>query len=271
MPLHLETEVQTSSGNYEVALALDNTGSMAEHNKIGALKHRRQPPDRPPLFQEAGSEDRVKMALVPFTTAVNIRGKAFNPSWLDPKGLGLGSHRLDSYDREVSRLDIFAALSNGASRLRRPADGVEGLRRGARRRPRRRRRGARKRCRHPLDALPLAGRRRPGHGAQGPRLRDAELLSERPDGRQRHGARAAAQRRQVFQADRRRFFDPFDDDAGPNQSCRGPIVELTNDQKRMRDAINAMQPGGYTHIPQGLAWGWRVLSPGEPFTQGARL
>ncbi len=64
-------------------------------------------------------------------------------------------------------------------------------------------------------------------------------------------------------------FDPFNVDNGPNQSCRGPIVELTNDQQRMHDAIDAMQPGGYTHIPQGLAWGWRVLSPGEPFTQGA--
>jgi hypothetical protein len=64
-------------------------------------------------------------------------------------------------------------------------------------------------------------------------------------------------------------YDLFDAEHGPNQACRGPIVELTNVKKRMRDAINAMQPGGYTHIPQGLAWGWRVLSPDEPFAQGA--
>ncbi len=46
-------------------------------------------------------------------------------------------------------------------------------------------------------------------------------------------------------------------------------MELTNDQDRMRAAISAMEPGGFTHIPQGLVWGWRVLSPEEPFTQGA--
>jgi hypothetical protein len=30
-----------------------------------------------------------------------------------------------------------------------------------------------------------------------------------------------------------------------------------------------MQASGYTHVALGAAWGWRVLSPGEPFTQGA--
>ena len=30
-----------------------------------------------------------------------------------------------------------------------------------------------------------------------------------------------------------------------------------------------MHADGYTNILEGLTWGWRTLSPGEPFTQGA--
>jgi hypothetical protein len=36
MPLNLSTEVAMSGGKYEVALALDNTGSMAQRNSMGS-------------------------------------------------------------------------------------------------------------------------------------------------------------------------------------------------------------------------------------------
>ncbi len=263
MPLDVESEVVATGGKYEVALALDNTGSMAEHNKIGALKTAANHLiDN--LYAEAGSEDRVKMALVPFTTAVNIRGEAFNPDWLDPTGQGLGSHQNDNFSRTVSRLDIFDALSNGAV-------GSDGL---------------------PTAWKGCVEARADGHDVDDASpdgdaaTRWTPYLS--PDGSDNGSGWAHANSYLADQTggrgsaiDRLKNVDkyftptylagyhgPFDEDTGPNQSCRGPIVELTNDQKRMRDAITAMQPGGYTHIPQGLAWGWRVLSPGEPFDQG---
>lgn len=34
------------------------------------------------------------------------------------------------------------------------------------------------------------------------------------------------------------------------------------------DSVNALS-GSYTNIPQGLAWAWRVISPGVPFTESA--
>ena len=37
----------------------------------------------------------------------------------------------------------------------------------------------------------------------------------------------------------------------------------------MTSAINALVADGNTVIPAGLLWGWRVLSPTVPFTQGA--
>ncbi|SDD59412.1 TadE/TadG family type IV pilus assembly protein [Paraburkholderia lycopersici] len=46
-----------------------------------------------------------------------------------------------------------------------------------------------------------------------------------------------------------------------NNMCIGtPVTFLTNDSKQLKNAINAMQPAGSTIIPTGLLWGWRMLS-----------
>ena len=261
LPLDLSAEVMTTGGNYEVALALDNTGSMAERNKIRDLRDASHHlVDL--LYEETGAEDRVKMALVPFTTTVNIRGEAFNPDWLDPSGLGLGDHRFDSYDRTVDRLDIFNALGGG----RRGPDGLPAEWKGCVE--------AREGGHDVDDTVPGSDpvtRWAPylspdgADGGNGPGwARSNSYLNDQTGG----GGTALERLRNVD-----KYFTPirlvsFNDSRGPNQSCREPIVELTNDQQRMRDAIDAMDTGGYTHIPQGLVWGWRVLSPEEPFAQG---
>lgn len=58
---------------------------------------------------------------------------------------------------------------------------------------------------------------------------------------------------------------------GPNRGCPTPIVPLTDNRETMVDAARAMEHwnGGGTNQMEGLAWGWRVLSPGAPFTEGA--
>jgi Flp pilus assembly protein TadG len=57
---------------------------------------------------------------------------------------------------------------------------------------------------------------------------------------------------------------------GPNRGCPTPIVPLTSNQSTIQSAIDGMRviSGGGTNSAVGLAWGWRVLSPGAPFTQG---
>lgn len=61
---------------------------------------------------------------------------------------------------------------------------------------------------------------------------------------------------------------------GPNFSCTtSPITALTDvtvstGKQTITDAINAMKPTGNTNVPEGTAWGWRVLSSNEPFTEG---
>lgn len=60
------------------------------------------------------------------------------------------------------------------------------------------------------------------------------------------------------------------DTRGPNRSCADPIQPLTNNHGQLTSAIAQMKHwnNGGTNTAQGLAWGWRVLSPTEPFTEG---
>jgi Flp pilus assembly protein TadG len=56
---------------------------------------------------------------------------------------------------------------------------------------------------------------------------------------------------------------------GPNRGCPlQPIVPLTSNENALTNAVNNMVAAGYTNQLSGLAWAWRVISPGAPFTQG---
>ncbi len=61
---------------------------------------------------------------------------------------------------------------------------------------------------------------------------------------------------------------------GPNSSCTtNPITPLhdvttVEGKQVILDAIDAMSPTGNTNVPEGTAWGWRVVSHKAPFTEG---
>ncbi|MEP0941447.1 MAG: TadE/TadG family type IV pilus assembly protein [Rhizobiaceae bacterium] len=56
---------------------------------------------------------------------------------------------------------------------------------------------------------------------------------------------------------------------GPNAFCTvQEITDLTTSKNQVISDISSMQARGSTNIPAGVSWGWRTLSPSEPFTQG---
>ncbi len=64
-------------------------------------------------------------------------------------------------------------------------------------------------------------------------------------------------------------FNATNGSAGPNYLCAvQPIIRLTNDQNAIINEINAMEAQGNTVIPAGLMWGWHLLSPYGPFSDG---
>lgn len=56
---------------------------------------------------------------------------------------------------------------------------------------------------------------------------------------------------------------------GPGRMCvASPITPMQSDKSKIVTAINNLQADGYTHVQLGVAWGWRLISPGEPYTDG---
>lgn len=63
-------------------------------------------------------------------------------------------------------------------------------------------------------------------------------------------------------------------DSGPNTGCSTAAIKALTDvtttagKDEVKAAIDTMVPDGATNVPEGLAWGWRVVSSGAPFTEG---
>ncbi len=48
-----------------------------------------------------------------------------------------------------------------------------------------------------------------------------------------------------------------------------PLKSLKRERALLERKIDELSPGGWTYIPAGLTWGWRVLSSKAPFSEGA--
>lgn len=86
----------------EVALVLDNTGSMQASNKIGELKKASHTLVTMLEAAAAGSPDQVKIAIVPYTTRVNLGTAYKNETWLTNQPTGTF---MNGYNRPAMRND----------------------------------------------------------------------------------------------------------------------------------------------------------------------
>lgn len=66
------------------------------------------------------------------------------------------------------------------------------------------------------------------------------------------------------------FYSNYNYPKGPNFMCKTQkITPLTNNYKQLKSDIGTLYTAGSTNINEGAAWGWRVLSNAEPFSEGA--
>ncbi len=54
----------------------------------------------------------------------------------------------------------------------------------------------------------------------------------------------------------------------PNQSCPDPILPLTENRDEISETVDNLTADGFTNSAFGAVWGWRLLSPEAPFTEG---
>ena len=82
MEIATSTEVKWGQRKLELALALDNTGSMSSSNKMTELKKAAKDL-LATLKKSAITPDTVKVSIVPFATDVNVGTGNVNAAWLD--------------------------------------------------------------------------------------------------------------------------------------------------------------------------------------------
>ncbi|PSC05734.1 hypothetical protein SLNSH_07070 [Alsobacter soli] len=56
---------------------------------------------------------------------------------------------------------------------------------------------------------------------------------------------------------------------GTPGACASPIQPLTTNYGLLKSSISALTAQGETYLPAGLVWGLNVLSPDQPFSEGA--
>jgi Flp pilus assembly protein TadG len=245
--------------NIEVVMVLDNSGSMAG-TRMTALKTSANTLVSA-LFGPETTSDFVKIGLVPFTGAVNVGPGNIGAEWLD--SARLSPIHAEDIDIPAGKtlFDLFKGLANvgwgGCVRARVGPGGYD-------------------LTDEPPDPaagetlfVPYFAPDEPGtgNGPQGPGLGyqndylDDTAISGDAVAKQRNWSRYSG-----ASVPNLGFNPPL----GPNYNCpASPILPLTNVKATITSAINSMVAGGNTVIPEGIAWGWRVLSPGLPFPEGA--
>ncbi|MBI1234288.1 MAG: VWA domain-containing protein [Alphaproteobacteria bacterium] len=282
------SEVMRARMNLELVMVLDNTGSMSG-SKIRALRDAAEVLTET-LFDGAADRDALAIGLVPFAATVNVGTQYARAWWLDPEGEA-PYHGEWMGDRDNGH-------GNDADGC---DDGNPGLGRG-----RGRGRGQRdpnsEECNN--EDLPTHWdlfdelRNTSWAGCVEARpmpydIEDVEPSNNNPE--------------TLFvpyfapdEPDNGRYFNSYLDDGlssrdtrnmtalemlaanfarytggrpsggSPNRACTTqPVTPMTNDQRTILNAIRAMGASGNTNIPNGIAWGTRLLSPQEPFTEGA--
>jgi len=255
-----------SRDNLEIVLALDNTGSMGEARMVELRKAATSLIDiLSTVHAPNGSPKReVKAALVPFVTAVNVKGTGFKSSWIDTTALS-PTHGVNFQPR-TNHLDLFTKLGlawkgcvearpapynlsdavpdpNVPSTLFVPyfAPDEPGL------------------ARLPKDS---------GTEFNNTYLDDlvpAALASASALDKQRNTYKYGVASNSYIRNGKASTT------SGPNYACPTPIVPLTSDFTALKTEIAGMIHwyGSGTNVSEGLAWSLRVLSPGEPYSEGA--
>ncbi len=250
------TVVTRRQRNIELALVLDTTGSMNSSGKMASMQSAAKKMVQD-LFGGKETSDSLKVAVVPFAAAVNVGEDKKKEDWID------GKAKSDvSYEDFDSRARVFKLLKNMKGNQKwsgcvRERDGGE----------------------YELtDATPSS---RDADSLFAPYFAPDEPDSDHDDGDNYENSYiddgdCGESKSSKRDADTCQRYTGKYEDASSNSSSKGPdwncppraITELTNKQGPVVSAIEQLQPKGNTVIPAGLLWGWRVLSPTEPFTEG---
>ncbi|GLK52566.1 TadE/TadG family type IV pilus assembly protein [Maricaulis virginensis] len=235
-----ETEVQRARSELELVMVLDNTGSMGG-SKISSLRSAGLL--LTDILFDGADAGMLRIGLVPFSSTVNVGTRFERAWWMDPDGLS--PVHSENFSPAANRWDIYDTIRNrdwtGCVEARPIPHDIE-------------------------DTPPSAGDPEtlfvpyfaPDESDRGSYSND--YLDDDMGG---YDERARMRNTS-------KYTNAWISGAGPGWGCTArPITPLTSHRGTIDDAIDDMIASGTTNIPNGIGWGVRVLSPGEPFTGGA--
>ncbi len=271
LPVTASSEVMRSNNRVEVALVLDNTGSMAGTKLANTKTAAIDLIDRLAAADGRSVEpDAVRISLVPFSFTVRVpTDDGQQPTWMTNSGShtgGTGATGL--FDTAVGRFTLFEQLNT------RWAGCVE-----ARPQP------YDIRDTEPVTTdlatmfVPYFAPDLPDNVYTDSTYRSWTGLEQNnylDDGTGFPSSVNSTNRAQVWRDRQARASkysstprDTLDDGFGPNRDCViQPLLRLTNDYDALRAGVNAMFAHGNTQVPMGAIWGWHTLSPNAPFGDG---
>ncbi|MEO9877703.1 MAG: TadE/TadG family type IV pilus assembly protein [Anderseniella sp.] len=250
------SEVTKEATGLEVVLVFDNTGSMGSQSRLSTLKVAAHDFVEI-LFGPREVADTLKIGVVPFSQFVNVGPDKSNAYWVDTTGandLSKDNFLSGSWHNWRAWTKIRNRSWTGCVESRAGNRSVD-------------------------DDLPVAG--------NGDTLFPPAFAPDEPgNNTSRAYFNISGDRNYYYNSylndsrtnnlDRRQRHQGKYNNANVNTTSRGPdegcniqpIQSLTNVKAPVLTTINNMKASGYTHVAEGVGWGLRVISPGEPFTEG---
>lgn len=267
MPVRAYSCAAMSDQFFEVALVLDTTGSMASssgrESKIQSLRTAATGfVDY--MYGSVAMKERTRISVVPFAETAAVDPSVYrDAAWLDPYALSPEHWRswlmtdIRSRDEPANRMEIFDWLASKRSAW--AWDGCLESR-----------------------AYPFNTQETAPTTAAPQSLYAPALAPDEPDGgyygndyiddddgvcRSKAGNTTESQWRACkYKSPKVRSTSSS---RGPNSICSArPLLRLTNQSWTIKTLVNALGANGSTNIHEGLAWGWRTLSPLGPFGDG---
>lgn len=258
MDVGVGSEVMRSNYRIELALVIDNTGSMGGGGKLQAAQDAATNLVERLAAAAARSteDDAVRVALIPFSQTVRVGAEYLTATWMDRSANANGNSYI--FNGGADRLSMFNRMGIDW------AGCVES-------RP------------YPYDTLDAA-----------PTASDRDTLFVHYFAPDEPDIIEYWDWSRWYRTDNNYLDDGLSDSSsnkdwwkrlrrtqkyhgtpniwggkGPNRGCTlEPLTRLTTDYDSITDSIANMTASGNTNIPIGLMWGWHALSPRAPFGDG---
>jgi Flp pilus assembly protein TadG len=267
----VNSNVRRGKGTVEVALVLDNSGSMAG-TYIADLRTAAENLVNV-VYTGFEGTDKVKIGVVPFAASVNVGSAHADATWMDTKGLSPIHH--ENFAEPRTRFQLFKDIGvawRGCVEVRPAPHNVKD--------------SAPSEDTPSSLFVPMFNPDEPDSANDGG---DSYGNSYIPD----YGGTCPAPPPTCLKYNSKGncsswstppVLKPADAQSrvckypgasvdtsagGPNYLCDSrPIQPLTKVKDDVITLIKSMEAKGGTNIMEGIMWGWRVLSPEPPFTEG---